>query len=68
MIPSRVSLKDDLDERFEILEINSIANLKELINALKTKPKIELFSKETGLTIEYLTLLKREAKKNENIA
>jgi len=61
MIPSRVSLKDDLDERFEILEINDIANLKELIDALKTKPKIELFSKETGLTKEYLTLLKREA-------
>ncbi|MBW2364984.1 MAG: DUF4332 domain-containing protein [Deltaproteobacteria bacterium] len=61
MIPSRISLKDDLDERFEILEINSIANLKELIDVLKTKPKIELFSKETGLTIEYLTLLKREA-------
>lgn len=61
MIPSRVSLKDDLDERFEILEINGITNLKELIDALKTKPKIEDFSKETGLTIEYLTLLRREA-------
>ena len=62
MIPSRVSLKDELDERFKILEINGIKNLKELIDVLKTKPKIELFSKETGLTIEYLTLLKREAK------
>jgi len=62
MIPSRVSLKDELDERFKILEINGIKNLKELIEELKTKPKIELFSKETGLTIEYLTLLNREAK------
>ncbi len=62
MIPSRVSLKDELDERFKILEINGIKNLKELIDVLKTKPKIERFSKETGLTIEYLTLLKREAK------
>jgi len=62
MIPSRVSLKDELDERFEILEINGITNLKELIDTLKTKPKIELFSKETGLTIDYLTLLNREAK------
>jgi len=62
MIPSRVSLKDKLDERFKILEISSITNLKELIDALKTKRKIELFSKETGLTTEYLTLLKREAK------
>jgi hypothetical protein len=62
MIPSRISLKDHLDERFKTLEINGITNLKELIDALKTKPKIEHFSIETGLTIEYLTLLKREAK------
>ncbi|MDM8528254.1 DUF4332 domain-containing protein [Anaerolineales bacterium HSG24] len=62
MIPSRVSLKDELDERFTILEINGITNLKELIDVLKTKQKIELFSKKTGLTIEYLTLVKREAK------
>ncbi len=62
MIPSRVSLKDEVDERFKILEINGITNLKELTEVLKTKQKIELFSKETGLTIEYLTLLNREAK------
>ena len=62
MIPSRVSLKDELDERFKLLEINGINNLKELIEELKTKQKIELFSNETGLTIEYLALLKREAK------
>jgi hypothetical protein len=55
-------LKEELDERFKILEISGITNLKELIYRLKTKPKIELFSKETGLSIEYLTLLKREAK------
>jgi hypothetical protein len=62
MIPSRVSLKDELDERFGILETNGITNVKELIAVLKTKQKIENFSKETGLTVEYLTLLKREAK------
>jgi hypothetical protein len=62
MIPSRVSLNDEVDERFKILEINGITNLKILIGVLKTNLKIELFSKETGLTIEYLTLLNREAK------
>lgn len=62
MIPSRVSLKNELDERFRILEISGITNLKELIDVLKTKQKIDLFSKETGLTKKYLTLLKREAK------
>ena len=62
MIPSRISLKDDLDIRFRILENCGITNLKNLIDRLKTKQKIEQFSQETSLSIHYLTLLKREAK------
>jgi hypothetical protein len=62
MIPSRISLKDDLDARFRILENCRITNLKELIDRLKTKQKIEQFSQETSLSIQYLTLLNREAK------
>jgi len=61
LIPSRRVLKDKLDERFKILEHNEITNLKELVSRLNTKQKIELFSQETGLSIEYLTLLRREA-------
>ena len=62
MIPSRKSLKDELDSRFEALENCGITNLKELIDALNTKQKIEHFSQETGLSTQYLTLLNREAK------
>jgi len=62
MIPSRSSLKDELEVRFGILKNCNISNLKELIDALKTKPKIEQFSQETGLPVQYLTLLNREAK------
>ena len=62
MIPSRSRLKDELDVRFEILEDRGITNLKELTDVLKTKNKVEQFSQETGLSIEYLTLLNREAK------
>jgi hypothetical protein len=62
MIPSRVSLKDDLDTRFEILERSSLSNMDKLIKALNSKDKIERFSQRTGLTQEYLTLLNREAK------
>ena len=62
MIPSRKTLKDELDVRFKILEAHWITNLKELIDTLGTKGKIDQFSQETGLYIEYLTLLKREAK------
>jgi hypothetical protein len=62
LIPSRVSLKDDLEGRFTILEAHGIANLQELVDRLKTKQKIERFSQETGLSIPYLTLLSREAR------
>ena len=62
MIPSRVILKDDLDERFQILVDCGITNHKELIYALKTKSKIEQFAEDTGLSTEYLTILNREAK------
>jgi hypothetical protein len=32
-----------------------------LIDALKNKGKVATFAKKTGLTIDYLTILKREA-------
>ena len=62
LIPSRASLKNELDARFRILENSGITNLKELVDVLKTKVKVEQFSRKTGLSIEYLTLLNREAK------
>jgi len=62
MIPSRVSLKEDLDERFQILADFGITNHQELMDVLKTKPKIEEFSEKSDLSVEYLTLLNREAK------
>ncbi len=61
MIPSRVILKDNIDERFKILCANGIENLKDLIGELKNKDKIEEFSNKANLSVEYLTILKREA-------
>jgi hypothetical protein len=60
MIPSRVILKDEIEDRFALLEQNGISNLKALLGALSTKSKIEIFSKTTGLSTDYLTILKRE--------
>ncbi len=62
MIPSRVLLKEKIENRFKILDLNGIRTLKNLIDVLKTKEKIIRFSKETKLSVEYLTLLGREAK------
>ena len=61
MIPSRVVLKENLEEKFKIIDSNGIKTVKALIDVLKTKQKIEAFSKKTGLSIEYLTILRREA-------
>ena len=61
VIPSRMSLKVGLDEKFNVLEAAGITNLKELIDTLNSKQRIEEFSKSSGLSVEYLTLLKREA-------
>ena len=60
LIPSRSSLKVDLEKRFKILEDLEISNLLDIINTLKSKKKIEEFSISSGISIEYLTLLRRE--------
>jgi len=60
LIPSRSSLKIDLEKRFKILEDRKLSNLLDIINALKSKKKIEEFSISSGISIEYLTLLRRE--------
>jgi hypothetical protein len=61
LIPSRQSLKEGLDERFQILMDQGMHTLQDLINTLKTKKKLESFSEGSGLSIGYLTLLRREA-------
>ncbi len=61
MIPSRVILKEDIEGNFKIFDLHGIKSLKALLDLLKTKPKLEKFTKTTGLSINYLTVLKREA-------
>lgn len=61
ILPGRIILKEDLDERFDLLKTKKIKTLSDLLETLKTKQKIDRFSKETGLTVEYLTILRREA-------
>ena len=60
LFPSRMILKEELDTRFDQLEKAGIRDLKTLHNQLKTKAKMEVFGRQTGLSIKYLTILKRE--------
>jgi len=61
LLPGRKILKENLSERFEILASIGIRNVKELIEALKTKKRAERFSEASGLALEYVVILRREA-------
>ncbi len=61
MLPGRVMLQEEMEERFAILKASGMEDLGKLFRLLASKSKIESFSKRTGLSQEYLILLKREA-------
>jgi hypothetical protein len=61
ILPGRLVLKDQIDERFILFKSIGLRSLSDLLEALKTKPRIEQFSKESGLSSDYLTILRREA-------
>lgn len=61
MLPGRVELHHEMDLRFGVLRIAGISNLGELIRILGSKSKLHTFSAESGLSVDYLVLLKREA-------
>jgi hypothetical protein len=60
MPPSHEILRASIDERFEILAQNGIENLEQLQGELKSKSKVNSFADETGLPLDYLTVLRRE--------
>jgi predicted flap endonuclease-1-like 5' DNA nuclease len=60
LIPSRRFLKDQIDSRFAGLHAQGISNLAELLDAVKSTEKINELAGKTALSVEYLTLLRRE--------
>jgi hypothetical protein len=62
LIPSQKILLEEIDSRFKIIGSRKITNAEELLTALKTKSKIENFSKETEIPNKYLTVLNRTVK------
>lgn len=60
LIPSRMILRENLKEHFSFFKSIGIKNVQELQQILKKKGKIQEFSKENGLSEEYLTILLRE--------
>ncbi|MEO1053852.1 MAG: DUF4332 domain-containing protein [Bacteroidota bacterium] len=62
LIPSWKILKENIDDRFDRIQEQGISNLEELCLALKSKGKIDQFSKATGIPNKYLTVLNRVIK------
>jgi hypothetical protein len=60
LVPSRSCLKTKAENIFSKIAAWGITNLAELRKALHTKSKQEKFAAETQISIEYLTLLRRE--------
>ena len=60
LIPSRRILKEQIDSRFSRLQAQGISNLAEFLAAVKSTGKINELAGRTGLSVEYLTLLRRE--------
>lgn len=62
LLPGRRILREQIAERFAILESKGLDNLQALIDALSTKKKLVQFAQETGLPEDYLTILRRQAR------
>ena len=61
LIPSRIPLRDGLEDKINILTDQGIHNLGDLIASVKNKKKIAELSARTGIDENYLNLLRREA-------
>jgi hypothetical protein len=61
MLPGRVALQEQMDERFGVLKRSGIGHMGDLLKILGSKSKIENYSAQSGLSIDYLVVLKREA-------
>ena len=60
LIPSRRILKEQIEDRFARLQAQGISNLAEFLDAVKSTRKINELAGKTDLSVEYLTLLRRE--------
>jgi len=60
LIPSRRILQENTDERFSRLQAAGIDNLEQLLAAMRNPGKIAELGEKTGLSPEYLTILRRE--------
>ena len=61
LLPGRRILRESIDENFACMSREGIADVAQLKKRLATPEKTAAFAAATGVPIEYLTILKREA-------
>ena len=61
IMPARMILQEQMEQRFSVLHDHGMDHLGDLLRILGSKSKIEAYSRQTGLSMDYLVLLKREA-------
>ena len=61
IMPARIALQEHMEKRFAALRSSGMAHLGDILRMLGSKSRIETFSCQTGLSVDYLVLLKREA-------
>lgn len=62
LLPSHRMLREKLDSHFSNLVAYGIANVQQLVDKLTTKKAVERFASETGIPINYLTILRRHVR------
>lgn len=60
LLPSRKILHQEMDYSFQAIQSCKIKNLYELKKALSTTQKLGMFAENSGLSKDYLTILRRE--------
>lgn len=60
LLPSQQILRENIDEKFEVIKLQGLKNMEDLKKALKTKKDVDRFSLETSLPTDFLTVLRRE--------
>ena len=60
LVPSRMLLRDNIDEQFAFIAGAGISNIDEFLTAVKTSAKLQDFIEKSGVEENYLKILKRE--------
>ncbi len=62
LLPSRMMLRDGIDEHFDAIKKQKIGNVDELYHALKTKKKFKEFLRASAVPEAYLAMVLRDIK------